>query len=155
MKKEVLIAIIVGFTLGLIITFGIYRAQKSLQKDTSEVASDNTQPQVEEHEPALIIVQPTQGTIANQDQITVAGTTTPLTPVTVVSLAAQSATVSDEVGNFSALIELEAGANTLIVTSYDADGNSLTEQVTVVFSTADLDNADNTPNEIEDKETNE
>ncbi|MCJ7829738.1 hypothetical protein MUP50_01460, partial [Patescibacteria group bacterium] len=63
MKKEILIAIIIGFVLGLVITFGIWTANKSLKEGTSTQSSQITEnetnitpsPQAEEKLPLTII----------------------------------------------------------------------------------------------------
>ena len=64
MKKEVLIAIIVGFSLGLIITFGIYRAQKSLSERAESKNTDQDTTQIEgTANISLSITQPEDGSI--------------------------------------------------------------------------------------------
>jgi hypothetical protein len=139
MKREVLFAIIVGFSLGLVITFGIYRAQKSIQNATQ----DNNEEQETEVEIAsdhvLTITQPNDGEIVDTDILSVSGVTTAGSLVSVVTNDDQVAVEADEFGNFSAQVEVSAGANEVIVSSFDKAGNQISKTLTVVFSTVDFD----------------
>ena len=139
MKKEVLIAVIVGFSLGLVITFGIYRAQKSIKDRSAEQTTEEAESQPDTTRHQLTITQPEDDSIVAEDEVTVSGITSKNATVAVVSSDDEAAIQADEFGNFSVTVEISSGANTISVVSYDENGNSSATELTVVFSTADLD----------------
>lgn len=138
MKKEVILAIIIGAILGLIITFGIY------------TASSATKPQVASPQPTPVASALVQGTnhvsitspiadsLLDTDTTTVSGTTTPNATVAVIAPDSNTIVVADKDGRFSADVTLEGGINIITATSFDKDGNKATTQVTVVYSTASI-----------------
>lgn len=137
MKKEVVIAILAGFILGLVITFGIYRAQKSLNQNTTTQEAASNLPEVAptpEHQ--LTITQPINNVVTDKEAITVSGITSPYALISITSEENQTATQADEVGNFSTTLELFAGANTIVISAYTENGGRVQEERTVVFSTA-------------------
>jgi len=153
MKKEVLIAIIVGFSLGLIITFGIYRAQKSL-KDRAE--SKNTTQESAQTDGttniALSITQPEDGSITDEDIITVGGITKKNALITIISSEDHQTTQADELGNFSVEFSLDAGENQIHITSFSDDDTKQEKTISVVYSTYEFDEE---VEEIEIEEINE
>ena len=82
MRKEVLVAIIIGFGLGLVITFGIWTANKAL-KNTSTDSAETPAPLEEEIETALIpastlellITSPENNTVSEKETIEIVGQT--------------------------------------------------------------------------------
>ncbi|MFC1653278.1 hypothetical protein ACFL1M_00325 [Patescibacteria group bacterium] len=141
MKKEVLIAIIVGFSLGLVITFGIYRAQKSIKERANR--NNTTQETQTEELPEILlsITQPQDGDIFDQDSITIGGITQKESLVTAISSEDHQATQADELGNFSIEFELDTGANDITITSFNQDGTKQEKEMTVVYTTYDFEEA--------------
>lgn len=151
MKKEVLIAIVVGFSLGLVITFGIYRAQKSIRDQrVQDVEQAEELEETEKHQ--LTVTQPKENEISSDEELTVSGITSKDSVVTVVSQEDEIALLTDEFGNFTAQISLTGGANTVLVTSFDGEGNMAATEFDVVFSTADLDDESEEEQESEAEE---
>jgi hypothetical protein len=142
MKKEVLIAIIVGLALGLIITFGIYRAQSSINRQNQPTETE-TRDETDETAHQLTVIQPENNGIVDEDFIEVTGLTSSNSLVTLVTADSETVVQADELGNFSGSVELTAGINSLVVTSYSLDGSQVSAQLAVVFSTADLGEEDN------------
>ncbi|OGV92762.1 hypothetical protein A3B57_01990 [Microgenomates group bacterium RIFCSPLOWO2_01_FULL_47_10] len=140
MKKEVIVAIIVGFSLGLVITYGVYRAQSSLsQKAAKDEASNQPANQDLPVSPILLsITQPMEGSISDQDTVSVGGITQKNTLVTVISPSDHQAVQADELGNFSLDIALESGPNRLTVTSFNEDGSKQEKVINVIYSTYDF-----------------
>lgn len=138
MKKEVLLAIIVGFSLGLVITYGIYRAQQSIQNVVSDNQNQQSDDSSDKMSHVLTVTQPNDGDIVDDDQLTVAGVTTPNALVAVMTRDDQAVVSADKFGNFTSQVEVSAGANELLVSSYDKDGNQASTEIAVVFSTVDL-----------------
>src|SRR3989344_7910173 len=86
MRKEVLLAILIGAVLGLAIAFGVWRANLSLKKvvspsSNSQTASDNPIPTTDE----LAISEPEEGTISASSKIMVKGRAMPGSIIAVLS----------------------------------------------------------------------
>ncbi|HUV43071.1 MAG TPA: hypothetical protein VMY36_04200 [Patescibacteria group bacterium] len=142
MRKEVLIAIIIGFGLGLIITFGIWTANKALK----ETAPTTTAPAEEEVEikptptPTLelTIISPKNNTISDQELIEVSGQTIPQAIVAITYPEGEKLLEADEDGSFSTEISLSGGDNQIKISAFNDEGDEATESLTVVYSTAEI-----------------
>ena len=140
MKKEVALAIIIGFAIGLVITYGIYTAQKALQSHTvTDSSSKPTTDQTPEQDRTLHIVSPENETVASEKSTTLAGTTSPNSYVVILTTDQEYLTQADENGNFAKEITLEAGANYINVTAIDANLNQVSQTIVITYTTANLD----------------
>lgn len=152
MRKEVLFAILLGLVLGLIITYGVYRARTSLQEGPNP--SPTPAATVDPDSPtqtSLVLSAPTDETIQDSPAVTVAGTTDPNSFVVVVLNDDETITEADESGNFSVEETLAEGANVILVFSVNEDGQTVTQERTVIYTTEPLDPATDEP----DTEANE
>lgn len=142
MRKEVLIAIIIGFALGLVITFGIWTANKALKETApkKEAPEEFVEEQIPTPTPTqlLVITSPEDNSISNKEKIEVSGKTFPQAVVVVLYEEGEKIIETDEEGNFNTEIALVGGANEITVTAYDKDGNEVSKSLTVVYSTAEL-----------------
>lgn len=144
MKKEVLLAIAVGFGLGLVITFGIWTANKSLKQakvTPSPAATVGTS--VPTPTPAstsqLTVTSPEDESISNVATITVSGTTSPKAVVSIVFEEDEIIVEADDKGAFSSKVDLIGGYNTIIVTSTDPiTGTETTETRIVTYTTTKI-----------------
>lgn len=135
MKKEVLIAIIIGFTLGLVITFGIHSARQSFQ---SQSVTDNLPPQASNPIPSpsaqpLTISSPDNGEIVNQPETAVTGTTSTNALLSIIGSDSYTTTPADDQGNFSGKISLQEGANLVTVKAFDPSGAMTEKTITVIY----------------------
>jgi len=143
MKKEILIAIFIGFILGLIITFGIWTANKSL-KDNQEEASqteDVSVLQLEEESKeslSLEITEPINNSISNEEEITIKGTTSPSAIVTIIYQEGEKILEADKEGNFEAEISLVGGTNEIEISTYDEEDNKVIKILNIIYSTAKI-----------------
>ena len=133
MKKEVVISILIGLTLGLIITYGIYRMRTALlaPRTTTEILATPTP----SAEPLanLTILNPIEGLIQTQNTITVTGTTLPNSIVVLFVSEEDQITTADANGNFSFESELKTGSNVLTVHTVDESGiTTSVERVVIV-----------------------
>lgn len=141
MRKEVLIAIIIGFGLGLVITFGVWTANQALKKaappsaPTEEVVTTPT-PAPEEF--SLIINSPEDESISKEEKIEVTGKTAPEATVVILYQEGEKIIQADSQGNFSSEITLVGGPNQIEITAYDESGNEVSKTLTVVYSTAEI-----------------
>ena len=153
MKKEVILAIAIGFALGLVITFGIWTANKSLASlDTNTPTPTPTlitisgTPQPTAVQPTatqvtsnslLTITAPEDELLTNKNSVTVTGKATAGASVTIAyENNKQQIVVADASGNFTANVDLIAGYNIISVTAFDANGNESNQTITVTYSTA-------------------
>lgn len=159
MKKEVVLAIVIGFGLGLIITYGIWLANKSLKTisptdatptpEISESTLPTTQPEITQSpSPKLTptqsngvnlnITSPQDELLSESAKITVKGTTNPSAIVAIAYEGGQQLVSADASGNFSAEVALDGGYNLITVTATDKQGNSTSQTLTVTYTTAKL-----------------
>jgi len=149
MKKEVLIAIIIGFGLGLVITFGVWQINKSLKEvaPKQELPSSQVQQTQEEKIPSptpsatqlsLIITSPEDNSIINKEKVNISGKTSSEATVVIIYEEGEKIIETDENGNFTSEITLVGGANEITVSAYDKEGNEATKTLNLVYSTAEI-----------------
>lgn len=139
MKKEVLIAVLIGLSMGLVITYGIYRVQNSINQppvtDVAEVLEDSLNT-VESSDSAttLSVHTPEPGTIQTEASTTVTGTTLANAHVVIFVNEEDYLTNSDSSGSFTQLVNLRNGTNVITTHVIDSVGQSAKEQRVVVVS---------------------
>lgn len=141
MKKEVLIAIIIGFSIGLVIAFGIWTANKSLKQITPEKESLTTQTgQLTPTPPVtnLIINNPADDFLSNQEKITVSGKANPEAIVVIIYEEGEKILTADSEGIFSAEITLVGGANEIKISAFNSEGEETSKIINGVYSTTQI-----------------
>lgn len=142
MRKEVVIAIIVGFTLGLVITFGIYTANKALKKQTQPTAS--LAPSTQSTSPlasptfTLEITEPENNLVVNKNKITVSGKTAAQTVVAIIAEDFDDLVLSDNDGVFSLAVPLTTGSNEIKITAINKNGTQEEKILSIVYTTAKI-----------------
>lgn len=142
MKKEVLVAILLGLGVGLIVTFGIYTARKTIT--TPLLLSGTPVPSAAggSMRNSLVLLSPEDESIQAVKEVKVSGTTDPNAQVVImINGATPIISSADNSGNFSIDTVLENGGNTILVKTLDDEGNLAEETRTVIFTTASLDEA--------------
>lgn len=146
MRKEVVFAIVLGFALGLIITLGIWQANKAIKEQQSQTnTEDIALPSPSQEQPvqknipfSLTIVKPEDESVSASDKTTVSGTTEPGAQVVVVGEKGEEILEADENGIFSTEISLTSGTNEINVTAYSEKGDEATKTILVVYSTSEI-----------------
>ena len=148
MKKEVLVAIGIGFGLGLIITFGIWTANKSIKQFSSSKVTVSPLPALTSPAPSptpdqtnnqLSISSPDDEALVNTDSVTLTGKSTPKAVIAITYEDAETITEADANGNFSTNVDLVGGYNTIVVTALDpATGTESSQTLTVTYTTAKI-----------------
>lgn len=144
MRKEVLIAIVIGFALGLIITYGVWTANKALKETApkKEAPAQKTEEQLptptSTPQDLLIITSPEDNFLSNKEKIDVSGKTFPQATVVILYEEGEKIIEADEEGNFQSEITLVGGTNEITISTYDKDGNEVSKTLTVVYSTAEI-----------------
>ncbi len=144
-----LAAILVGFALGLIITFGIWSANKALvdkggketvenqeAKTPKDNISPNENPQVASF--PLAISKPEDESIINTDKVTVSGITEPLAHIVIVGEKGEEILETDEKGIFTSEVSLVSGTNEITVTAFSKNGDEVSKTLNIVYSTAEI-----------------
>lgn len=136
MKKEVLIAILIGFSLGLTITYGVYRVRLAMQDQPPSIEQivNATPTPASEAQSIIAVHSPTNGTVQTESSTTVAGTTLPNAFVVLFVNNKSYIQTSDGTGNFSFEVPLVNGGNILIVHVVNEDGQSISVERTIVVT---------------------
>jgi len=141
MRKEIFVAIILGLTVGLVVTYGVYTANQALSQKQNAVinnAANSINPTpVNDQEPALTlsVSNPEDGIVVSEPDIKVGGTTLPKAIVTIITDSDEIIVEADENGVFQEEIALVKGANTIEITATDLVSTSPTKTIQLVYST--------------------
>jgi len=125
MRKEVLLAILVGASLGLLITFAVYQSRRSVsdaQKDQVQEVLNHSANDEQEDSGQLAITSPENNLISDSQRLIVSGNTQPNNFVVIFVNNEETITNADESGNFSREVRLDQGANVLAIYGINQDG---------------------------------
>lgn len=132
MKKEVLFAIVAGALLGVVIAFGVYRANIALVPSKGDDQKATPAPK---EVAGLSIIKPETLRVLTESATVVSGITSPNSNVAIVTDDNEYIVASDNKGQFEDEIELSGGLNEIKVFSFDTSGTQKEGSVLVVFST--------------------
>lgn len=135
MRKELLVASIIGIGFGLIIAFGVYRVNSSLKPNAAKTES-TPKPKTVVSEFKIALDKPQNNDVVTLSSTQVSGITKPLTWVTVSGEDEDYIIQSDEKGLFSQDVSLIAGINQIKITAFDSVGSQSVEKVLVVYSSS-------------------
>ena len=138
MRKEVIIAIILGLGLGFVITFGVYRTRQAMQstpssKQQAEALKTPSSVIAPVTEQDLAMRNPEDGTITAERSIVVTGQSEPNSPVVLLVNDTEYLSTTDDSGNFSFDAPLRLGSNVLTTYILRDDGSAFTDQRTVIM----------------------
>lgn len=138
MRKEILLAVFVGITLGLMITFGIYQnsenAKSGQDSNTDQLINNTISTQSGAiQDPQLVINSPEEDFLSNEEELIVSGSGIPDSFVVVLVNDVESISNTDESGNFSIKVKLIKGGNLIEINSIDEDGKQINKQRTVIY----------------------
>jgi hypothetical protein len=147
--KEPLLAIAIGFIIGLVITFGIWTANKSLKQvqngaiPTPTIGSNAT-PEPASPTPApsiptsFEITTPENESITNTSSITLEGTAIPGSTVAIFGGSTEQILITDSKGKFTTEVNLESGYNLFHLTATTQNGTSTTKTLTITYTTTKI-----------------
>jgi hypothetical protein len=139
MRKEILLAVFVGITLGLMITFGIYQNSENTQSgqnSTTDQLVNNPVIGTESaalQDPQLVINSPEEDLLSNEAELIVSGSGSPNSFIVVLVNDVESISNTDESGNFSIKVKLIEGGNLIEINSINEDGKQISKQRTVIY----------------------
>jgi hypothetical protein len=139
MKKEVIIAIIAGLILGLIITVGIYTANRSLnaQKNKKITQSQPLPTAIPNaaSEKSLNITSHENFDLVDEPQVAISGVAWPKAVVALLSEKDSQMTEADEEGIFSFTTTLIKGFNEITLIAADDTATTKTQNLVLTYST--------------------
>jgi len=151
MKKEVLIAIVSGLILGLVITFGIYTANRSIEKQKNAKKAQETplpaSPSPSLSQKTLTITSPENYDLINQRELTINGIAWPEAVIAIITENSEFFTQADNEGYFLHKLNLVKGYNEITVIATDELNSTQTQNLVVTYSTNKI--------ELEDEESEE
>lgn len=134
MRKELIIAIFLGLSLGLVITYGFYRARQALTTtDYNAIVLEESSPTPEASTlGTLSIISPSDELVTSDSEISVTGTTLANTYVAIFVNDQEYLTTADSTGNFAQPVTLGNGSNVITVHALDENGhNTILERVVI------------------------
>ncbi len=146
MKKEVILAIILGIFVALGLTFFIYQSNQNSLSTASDpavadnpVAPANLDSLPEKADSPIRLTFPENEAVFEEKAITITGHTQFInTPIVIFINQKDFLATSDDQGNFSLSVNLESGGNIIMATVIDDQGASYSDQVIVVYSNKSL-----------------
>jgi len=137
MRKEVILAVIIGVLLGGVILYGINLANtsSSIKQDSQDTADTNskvTPTPIKKTAGDVSIILPLKNSVVTESTIALKGSTKPNSNIAIVSESDDLITSSDNSGNFQADINLINGENTVIVTAVDDKQKTSSTTITII-----------------------
>jgi len=123
MRKEIILAMIIGVLLGGVILYGINLANNSSTSNKSDNLQENEfqnnlSPTPKENNKVSIIF-PQNNSVVTEDKITLKGTAKPGSNIAIISENDDIITTTDASGNYNSIINLINGENQVNVTAID------------------------------------
>ncbi len=142
MKKEILIAIVIGFALGLLITFGIWTANKAIQTKREappeQEAAETLEPTPTPIGISLDISSPEENALVDTSEIEFKGSSVPEAIIIIATERGEKIIEADENGSFATEIGLIRGINEIQVIAFSPEGEKTSKTVNIVYSTAEI-----------------
>ena len=142
MKKEVVLAITIGFIIGLVLTFFVYKSQLG-RNASGEILSPLASGEVSTKADSLLkksltIIAPIDQSISSEGKTTITGSNSPLSWVLIMGEKGEKVVQADEKGNFETDLLLVSGENEITVTAVEPDGTEISKTLTIVYSTTEI-----------------
>ncbi len=146
-KKEIIVAVIIGLFISLLIGGGIYRAKQVFnQHQTKTKSSPNPSTTTEvnlaqdkqNHQLFLKITSPQNNSVSKKNTITLTGETLPNTYIAIVTDKSEYLIVPNKIGQFSQQIKLIKGANLIKITVYTKTGEHQSQTLNLVYTDAKI-----------------
>lgn len=134
MRRELIWAIVIGITFGLIIAFGVWRVNSSVKPKGLNI-TQTPQPKINS-EFKITLNKPEQNDVVTQDSVTVSGITKPLAWIIFSGEDDDYMVESGNDGVFVQDVKLIPGVNQIKITALDPKGDKSMEKVIVVYSSS-------------------
>jgi len=137
MRKEIILAIILGIILGGVIIFGINLANRRPAADLAPALSMQS-PTPPSPSPTLQITSPLNNSVSFQDSLTLTGKTLADAWIALIWEDSQTIIQADETGNWEQEINLVGGENIINITTSNGQDYQESTEITVIYTTAQL-----------------
>lgn len=135
MRKEIILAIILGLILGAVIVFGYYRTN-SISPVPGESPQITISPTIAPaNQGLLLLTAPQDGDIFSEPVATISGTTLSSARIVIVSENEQLFVKPSPNGYFNQEITLDSGLNTVLISAIDINGDRADKTINLVFTT--------------------
>jgi hypothetical protein len=140
MRKEVILAVIIGVLLGGVILYGINLANNSskLNPDNNETEENNskaTPTPSKKLDNQVTIIIPQDNSVVTESSITLKGSAKANANIAIISESDDLIITADNNGNFSSDVNLISGENTIAVTAVDDKQATSSASITVIRTT--------------------
>jgi len=126
MRKEIFFALLTGIAFGLVVAFGVWRAnyktEPSPEEKQTTTSENKEKPQEKEVSSGLTILKPEENELLNQDTVVVEGITEPNAKVVISAEDKDYLTNADQNGGISQEIKLTGGVNEILITAFTQKG---------------------------------
>lgn len=141
--KERLIIIFVAIIAGLFITsagFFIYQSTKKINDTPTTTTPISVTPQADQNPEGLFITvsEPKDETLTNKRTLTIKGSTNPENLIVISTNLEDVQIKPSSEGNFSATIDIDAGANEVRTRAISPSGTSVEDIRTITYSTEEF-----------------
>ncbi len=138
MKKEVILAIIIGLIFGLVITFGIYQANHYAKpKNNSEQNNVTPTPTPTQENSLILLDYPSDGDIFQDSSATISGSVKSGVILTLLTEDDERFIITQN-NRFNEEITLNTGANLIELIAISPEGQRQEIKLNLVYTTADL-----------------
>jgi len=139
MRKEILIVIISGVVLGILVAFGIFRANSALKDEPAgsiaeKLTVKNETPEPVKSDSTFTIARPEENDVITESSVAIAGITSPSSWITIMTEEDDYIIQTDTSGSFEQEVELQSGINQMSIHSFGQDGVEHNQILTVVQS---------------------
>ncbi|KKQ43019.1 MAG: hypothetical protein US60_C0009G0022 [Microgenomates group bacterium GW2011_GWC1_37_8] len=139
MRKEIIIAIFVGILVGLVVAFGVWRANSAIKTSNNLSTEKNIQPSPDAENPLneelnVTLSQPEDLDVVSQNTTQIMGITRPNTLVVISSEEDDYVIKSDLNGEFKQDVKLVSGINDIRLLVFDTNQNISQSNLTLVYS---------------------
>ncbi len=135
MNKEVFLAILAGSLFGLLVAFGVWRANSYLNSKTPNSEPSKQTVQDKTTQLKIAIAKPDNFEVITSSPTNISGLVKPQSFVVVSGEEDDELQVATDSGTFEVPLELSGGANQVKLASFDMSENSIETDLLLVFST--------------------
>ena len=137
MRKEILYAIVAGILFGLVVAFGVWRANSTIQRSGENESQTTPSASPTISNPSKInisLAKPTSYSVVNVNTTVLSGLTAQDTWVVISGETNDYVIKSKSDGTFEQTVDLVPGINDLLATALNLQGESSTANVLIVYS---------------------
>ena len=137
MRKEILVAIIVGIGVGVVVAFGIWRANSALKTNLPDLPSllQGQAPTQAPQEFKVTTAEPEQNDVITDSPVAISGITKSSSWIVISAETKDYVFLTDSGGAFSQEVELSTGVNQILIAAFDSTGEKTESTLTIVYST--------------------